>query len=248
MPALGGPRRVALLGAGQFRPVGATHDGNDSAARGADLTGLVDGKEGTISGWIRVNAANGVNSAVFDTSSGRLRFFRTTANVVRILATNSAGTTLLSMLTTTTVTASSVWRHVYAYWKLDEANHRGLYLDGALDLSGTITFTDGTIDYTAGNSWIGSLSGGSTSRWSGGLAELWFHPVSLGAAGLSYFRTATGKARNLGLTGELPLGFAPILYNTLRPGQAAADFVTNRGTGGGYTLTGTLETEAGPNG
>ena len=56
------------------------------------------------------------------------------------------------------------------------------------------------------------------------------------------FLSAGGKPVFLGADGSLPTGTAPIIYQHLDDGEAVANFATNRGTGGDFTITGTLDT------
>jgi hypothetical protein len=79
----------------------------------------------------------------------------------------------------------------------------------------------------------------------GCLAEFWLAPGTYldltTAANIALFRGADGKPVDLGADGSLPTGSAPLIYLSCRPGDAASAFATNRGTGGDFTITGSLD-------
>jgi hypothetical protein len=79
------------------------------------------------------------------------------------------------------------------------------------------------------------------------LADFWFAPgVSLfenGAipeATLRKFIDINGFPVDLGSNGQLPTGAAPAVYLHIGRGAAASDFATNHGTGGAFSITGSL--------
>lgn len=79
------------------------------------------------------------------------------------------------------------------------------------------------------------------------LAEFWFavgQDISVDGeipeAMRRKFITAKGKPVNLGANGELPTGQAPAIFLTRRPNADPATFAVNVGTGGAFTINGTL--------
>jgi hypothetical protein len=124
------------------------------------------------------------------------------------------------------------------------ANH--LYIND-VDDENVLTFTDDTLDYTGGDWSVGARPSGNL-KFDGCLSEFYFAPgqyldFSL-VANRRKFISPTGKPVQLGLTGSLPTGTAPLMYHHLDDGEAVANFATNRGTGGNFTITGTLDTAA----
>ena len=55
------------------------------------------------------------------------------------------------------------------------------------------------------------------------------------------FSDASGNPVDIGLDGSGLTGSAPTAYFSVRSGDAAPDFATNRGSGGNTTITGTLD-------
>jgi hypothetical protein len=123
---------------------------------------------------------------------------------------------------------------------------RKIYIDGADD-TGATTNSNANSDYTHTNCSLGARID-TNNKFNGDLAEFYFNiAASLDItqeSNRTLFRTASGKPVNLGTTGELPTGSAPINYFHLDKGESAANFATNRGTGGNFTITGALTTSA----
>ena len=82
---------------------------------------------------------------------------------------------------------------------------------------------------------IGARDGGSLAV-QGDLAEMYmaynqYIDVSV-PANIAKFRTLSGHPADVGTNGQTPTGTAPTCYFSIRTGGVAADFKTNRGTGG----------------
>jgi hypothetical protein len=153
-----------------------------------------------------------------------------TDNVVKLLI-NTVGT----------FTASATWHHVISSWNLASVGARHIYVDGVSDVAQT-TFVDANIDYTLADWSIGGDADG-TDKMNGVLAEVWFNPTYLDitdSANRLKFRTSIGKPANLGADGSTPLGSQPLVYQRIAAGAAVTTFATNLGTGGNFSITGTL--------
>ena len=115
------------------------------------------------------------------------------------------------------------------------------YLDG---VAGTITtVAAGNIDWTLANIGVGADHTG-TSKHNGDLADVWLDDTYLDlsqASNRGKFRAGGGPI-NLGTDGSLPTGASPIIFLS---GSTAA-WHTNKGTGGGFTMTGALTDGAVP--
>ena len=228
---------------------GADFDGtNDFMARGADLTGIADGKAGTFYGFIRIDGGNGAARTLFTLRSGTLAAIGvqvglTTGNKIRVVGMNAANTIILDMVTTPTYLAGASWISILSSWNLATGVSQ-LYIDDAEPALDTDTATDDTLDYTRGNVGIGGLTEGS-AKMNGPLAELFFHTTAIDlsvAANRRLFISAANKPVNLGADGSTPLGVQPLVYQHLDDAQDVADFDLNAGSGGNFTITGTLAT------
>lgn len=231
---------------GQFICDAADFDGtNDYLVRGAGLTGVADSKLGILSVWLykEVNSTGFFLSGKFDASNqyvyaqygygaGEHSF-----NVAGLLA----GAPVFSM--TALNVGFNTWKHWLASWDVG-ANVGHSYVN---DVStGTFTrFQDTDVDNTLMDWIIGAMFNGS-SKLDGGLAEFYFAPEQYldmsTEANRRKFISAAGKPVSLGADGSLPTGTAPRVYQHLDDGEAAANFATNRGTGGNFSVTGSLTT------
>jgi hypothetical protein len=247
---------MALTGAGSshvpaaaFTCDAADFDGtNDNWIRGGDLTGIADGKQGTFYGWIRLDGGNGVAQVILalrlnaEANNG-FQVFRTAANKLRVHGQNTAGTNVLDFLTTPTYVAGATQISILASWDL-AAGVGQLYVNDAAPALDVNTLTNDNIDYTRGNVGVGGLTN-NTLRLNACAAELFFHTIYIDlsvTANRRKFINAAGKPVYLGADGSIPLGVQPLLYFHLDDGETANNFVTNRGSGGAGTLTGTLAT------
>jgi hypothetical protein len=225
----------------------ADFDGtNDYMTRGADLTGIADGKTGILSYWIRLDGGDGslqfaLASAVSAGVIGAVRFTRGVANVFEVIGRDATTATVLFLKTSATYLAGAAWHHVLSSWDLlNNVSH--LYVDDASDQVVT-TRTNANIDYTQADWFVGE-SPSLGFKLNGCLAEFYFAPGQfLDFSVLANRRKfiASGRPVFLGTDGSLPTGTAPLIYQHLSDGEAVANFATNRGTGGNFTITGTLD-------
>jgi len=212
-------------------------DGNDDLERGADLTGIADGKTGTVSLWFKTGT-DGVSKNIIATSAtSRFLVNIDASNKINMIARNAAGTIILRFVTTPTYLAASGWHHLLASWDLATTTGQ-LYVTDVAPALGTNTRTNDTIDYTEGAFVIGATPA-AVGRYNGDLADLWFHTSHIDLsveANRRLFISAAGKPVNLGADGSTPLGVQPLVFLS----GATASWHTNKGTGGGFTLTGAL--------
>lgn len=261
-PAIYLPNRAALVGTnagsgGNFTINGAPKDANstpvyyyaepvkfdgtnDYLTRGADLTGIADGKAGTVSFWMRLDGGNATGMMILTNLNNRFLVWREAANKIRIYG-ETAGVPYLSMYSSNTYVASAVWVHVLASWDL-AATTGYLYINNVSDLAGSPTLTNNNIDYaTTTPNWAvgGNTPGGSLLN--GAIADLWFNTTYLDISQSSnrakFIDQTTLRPVPLGAKGELPTGSQPLLYL----GRDYANFQTNLGSGGNFTVTGALE-------
>lgn len=217
---------------------------NDYMLRGGDLTGSADSKSGTLSAWIRLDEGNGTAMRIVDNTGSGFIFVRRSDDIFGVQAENAAGTTILLLLSATTYTAAATWLHVLASWDLASATGH-LYINDVSDLAASPTLTDDTIDYTKAEWSVGAdVAGGN--QLGGCIAELYlaqgqYLDLSI-VSNRRKFISASGKPVFLGTDGSQPTGTAAIVYQHLDDGEAVANFATNAGTGGDFTIVDSLAT------
>ncbi|MCP4878336.1 MAG: LamG domain-containing protein [Gammaproteobacteria bacterium] len=209
------------------------YDGtNDYSVKTSEFTGLVDGKEGTISFWFELKSGDGTDMRFISNGTAATRFtvYRTSGNKIRVLGLNAAAGTILDGSSTTSYLADGVRHHCEISYDLLNTTLR-LRVDGSDDLAGGPTVTNDTLDYTFGPQWNLMALGDGTEKANAEISELWFDDSYIDvaiAANEALFRTSAGQAAVLGENGELVTGTAPILYWT------GDDAATNEGTGGDF--------------
>jgi hypothetical protein len=131
------------------------------------------------------------------------------------------------------------WLHMLMAW---DASNLRVYVNGVSQ--GSVATSGLTFDNTTGSFGVGSTPAGGGHSLYGDLAEVFVHTGATlditDAANQAKFRSASGKPVDLGADGSLPLGVQPKIYLSSRPGDAASAFGTNLGSGGNFTMTGTL--------
>lgn len=230
---------------------GADFDGtNDYMTRGAGLTGASDSKKGIFSAWLRIDGGDATARVLLASAASiggavdSIRINLSAGNQFQILGLNSAGTTIFFVTTSGTYAASASWIHLLASWDLSTAGARSIYVNDISDIL-VSTFTDDTLDYTKSDWSIGAAPSGA-NKFNGCMADIYFAPgqyldFSI-VANRRKFISESGGWVDLGDNGSLPTGTAPLVYQHLAGGEAVANFASNRGTGGNFTITGTLET------
>jgi hypothetical protein len=240
----------ALLLTGYQNPLikveSADFDGtNDYMLRGGDLTGAADGKSGILSLWLRIDGGDGTTLTMIADGTavtGRFYLARLSSNIFLINAFNSGGTQILNLQTSGTHITSATWLHILSSWDL-AAGVSSFYINDVSDQL-VATRTNDTIDYLSGIDWAIGANNAGGLKTNGCMAELYFAPNQYLDFSIvenrRKFISPNGKPVALGTNGSLPTGTAPIIYLHLDPAEAPADFATNRGTGGNFSITGTL--------
>lgn len=232
-------------------PAGAVDfDGtNDYLTRGAGLTGAADSKLFTYVQWFRMDAA-GSNRNLLATGiiAGGAAVDVLTWNAsdnLDIIWRDPALGVLLSATTTGGVfTASASWKCLMLSIDLANTSNRQVYLgDTALGVTWT-TYTNTAMDMTRADWSLGAGPDGA-GKISACLGPTWFTPgvqldFSSEAVRRKFFKSS-GKPEDLGPTGALPTGTAPLIYLHILPTASAASFATNLGSGGNFTITGSLD-------
>lgn len=222
-----------------FNYYSADFDGtNDYLTRGSDLTGIADSGRGLLSVWLKPDANN---SYILANATPRIRVLLDSTARIQITGQNAANTTVLSIASNTSAVPNGSWTHVLVSWDLGTAGNRKIYINGSDQTNQTTFTTSETIDYTLTNWAIGSLTNG-TAKFNGKMCELYFtspaayYDLTV-QANREKFRTAGGLPEDLGADGSTPTGSQPWIY--LRSQVPA--WHNNQGSGGGFTLNGTLD-------
>lgn len=211
-------------------------DGASYLARGADLTGSADSQVGFVSFWVKFkNGTNHLPMYIIDSTGSTIDVHRTQQNKFRVRAENSAGTTVLSMTSKKNYNHKDGWIHFAAAWNL--ATPEGyMRINGVDDLATGGTFTAATIDYTVANHYIGAAET-ATGFLNGKIQQLYLNTaefLDISESG-NMQKLYDNGAVSFGATGNFVTDNQPIVYmfNT-------ATWSTNLGSGGNYTLTGSL--------
>jgi Concanavalin A-like lectin/glucanases superfamily len=231
---------VGFAGKSRYVARAVNFDGtNDYMTRGGGLTGAVDGKVGTCSCWFRLNGGDG-NIQYIVVPAGSTGFYlqRYSDNKLYVAGFNVSGTQILNFSSSGTYTASSGWTQVLASWDLASGALQ-MYVNDATASPTINNNTNDTIDYTISDWGIGGSIIG-LNKLNADVAELYVNfaiRIDLSIeANRRKFISIDKRPVNLGQNGELPSGAQPIIYCK----GPAASFSTNLGSGGNFTLTGSL--------
>lgn len=228
---------------------GVTFDGtNDYLARGADLTDNADSKKGIVSFWIKPTdgiveqtiyiSSNGpYDNVLYKNSDGSIDFY--------LWDPGTPQATMHLKSSAGSVVAANGWHHVMISWD-NAITTSHLYINGVYDDESAL-ISNLTTDYTNTNHYIGVDPLAGYGQLNADIAQLYINfgeYLDLSSpANRAKFLSPSGYPVDLGADGSTPTGNDPILYLHLNDGDAVSSFATNKGYGGGMTLTGTL-TEA----
>ncbi len=228
-------------------PINNAVFGGSQYLRTSTMTGLTDGKTGTISFWYKCNGGDSTTRRLLfiGTGSGGQRFSvnHRSVNTISIVGLNVGGTTILDMRSTSTILAGSGWIHIMACWDLANSSNRAIYFNGVAETVDAATYTNDDIDYNPSSPTI-TICGDSTTSpiqiATGALGEMWFNDSYNNVIGDYY---SGGLAVQLGSDGSTPTGSQPVLYLS---SSGSGNSWNNNGTAGSMTRSGTLTTDADP--
>lgn len=236
---------VGLWGRIISRLVGAVEfDGtNDYMLRGAGLTGAADSKSGIFSAWIRLDG-DSTNMEIIVSATFQFQvYYDATDDKFFVYGYDSTSATALELYTGNTYNAGATWLHLLFSWDVATAARHG-YVNDVSDLDAGSGSTDLAIDYTETNWGIGADTDSSSGKLDGCLAELYFAPGQYLDLSVEFnrrkFIASDGKPAYLGPDGSAPTGTAPLVYLHLDPAETPANFAANHGSGGNFSVTGTL--------
>lgn len=217
---------------------------NDYLSKAADFTGNADGKTFTFSAWVRVNDTS--NSPFIYDADGKFGVYISSAGGVQMVGKNAAGTNVL-FAGASSLLSSIKDTHIHLLISIDLANaaNRYVYVNDA-DVTSSFTwttYTNDNIDFTVTNHYVGNRIA-SSAPFKGRLAHLYldyqYRDLS-SSANRRYFITADRKPVAKASVAALN----PILYLPMDDPSTAH---VNLGTGGNFTLNGTIARSGrGPN-
>jgi hypothetical protein len=217
---------------------GCNFDGSTDYFDGNALTGIADGKKGSIVAVVRFTNASGTEERILHATGSAFLVRRLLTGGLSLVAENSGGTIIMNV----SETAASVFDNAGTYvimasWDLGTPGSLKVYVNGAaLSMTETV-FTNDTIDYTVTEYSVGADVIG-TSKVTGDIYFLWFDPTTnldfSDASVRAKFPTQTA-GKFIGVNGELPTGSAPILFLgygsgigwAVNRGSATSTFTTN---------------------
>ena len=225
-----------------FTPVlptpGVDFDGtNDYLNRTSDLSGNADGKTFTFSTFVYLaeDAASTFLNVATSGGSGRLNFAIDDSQKLIFEAYNSSGTRILNLESRAANAGGmpiNTWTHILLSVDLANSSNRHLYINDVVPTHVDFdTYTDGTIDFTNPNWGVGGNSGG------GSVSKMRFGGLYLD---YTYRDLSTTSNRRLFVDAD-GLYVAPPTSGILSLAMTDATSVaTNSGTGGDFTLNGTV--------
>lgn len=232
-----------------FQKYGATgidFNGTNYLQRASGLTGAADTNKLTFSCW----AKSGADGGSFDTIAriGGLLISRVGGNRVNFLGVKS-GSRLDVDTPANSLLVADGWVHILASFDLSDTSKRHIYLDGVEQTLTITTYdTGGEIVFTSGSFYV-ARSTFTSFEWVGSLADVWLdigNYMDLSKeTNRRKFLTSTGDPEYLGADGSRPTGTAPILFLGGRD-VTTTNWNTNKGTGGDFTITGTLAEDSTP--
>lgn len=250
MSVLGVPMLIAS--AASFAVQGVDFDGtNDYLTRGAPLNDATDSPDGWLSVWLRLDGGDGAVLTLLDhPDSGSNAFLiRNASNKFSMSFINTGGSATFGMTSSAARTAGAAWLHLAMSWQWRASLVQQIYVNGVSDFgTDDKNAATGTIDYTYSDTFVGEKNGtapASGVKFNGCMAEFIYAPgqtldLSV-AANMAKLRNEFGKPVDPGYNGASVTGTAPLVYLSCRAGELASDFAKNRGSGGQFFVTGSLD-------
>lgn len=236
---------VGTPNAGSYITNAVTFNGTSNyLSRGADLTGNANGKQGLFSVWVKLGSLASnmhiLGEAYFTSGANSGEGFLIkwlTDGSFRIFGRNSVLTDILHLYTSGSYSNETTWYNILASWDLS-AGVGHLYINNTGDAATTL-LTNDTIVYSGANCAIGAQSDSFVELFNGSMAELYFTNTYLdlsNSTNRAKFIDSNGYPVDLGADGSTPTGTSPLIYLK----NSASTFGTNAGTGGNFTVNGTL--------
>lgn len=208
---------------------------SDRIERGAALSGVSDSGDCIVSYWIKTTDVTG--STVFVGASGPVQ-----ANTGYEQFYDSIGTNGIFTNTSVSLTDGN-WHHVLCALRMSTSTIQ-LYVDGSNVATGTTIDGTPVTAFFSDTNWAMCDTVGGGNPLTADISEFYFAPgqyldISV-QSNREKYRSPGGKPVDLGITGSTPTGSQPAVYLSVRPSDAATVWATNKGSGGNFTITGSL--------
>lgn len=203
----------------------------------SSLSGVSDGFTGSMSLWVKVQT-NATNALFLTNGGAAIEIFLN--NIGRMFMELSDGSSFLASQQTSTPVTINAWNNFLISWN---TNHTAgnkvlnIYMNGANVNTGTVDSSGAfQTTYASVPTVVPSVG---TSANEIDMAQIWFAPNQFidfsNPANVALFYNS-GLPVSLGSNGQIPTGTAPAVYLK----NPAASAGTNSGTGGNFTINGTI--------
>lgn len=209
----------------------------DVMKRGAGLTGAADSKVGLVSFWIKSFADGAADQHFFASTGLSVKWYLlATSRECKFICENVGGSAILSIETSSQILVADGWNHIAASWNLATSTVH-IYRNGISDKVEN-TVTNDTIDYTVAD-WSQGDNMAGVGALNAEIAEFIFanEYLDLSDVGnMSKLKRGNSPA-DPGDDGSKITGSQPLCYFSIRPEDAATAWLTNRGSGGNFSMT-----------
>lgn len=230
-----------------YNPNAVTFDGvNDYLLLTGAFSGQADGKVGTLVLCIDTTAGDSTSRRLYTNTNNYFSCRFQADNKIQVIGRNSANSIVLNLVTVGAFLANSGFKQIVTSFDL-AAGSAYLMVNGVIQNLETSVIVNDDIDFTRTFTSMGAGTDG-TVKFDGRWSDSAFHPVFIDLSNIvnrRKFFTWNGRVKDPGATGSNWFGATALML--LR--GATSDWHTNDGTGGGFTLNGTLaQATVGPNG
>ncbi|CAG1006024.1 hypothetical protein RHIZO_03226 [Rhizobiaceae bacterium] len=210
------------------------------------ISGATDGPRYTLSTWFRMlpQASNQTTQVLFENNAGRIQlgFYSDAASDplydVWISGKNSSDVWHVDMYKNDYI-AENVWYHLVASFDTTLGAGHVYVNDQELAYNVLDVSSGGQAMDVQTNAYFMHFYGWANG-FRGDVADFWFDNVYLDLdveANRRKFRSASGRPVNLGVDGSTPTGSQPLIFFS----GDRTTWATNKGRGGAFTLTGSLQ-------
>lgn len=203
----------------------------------ADLSGNSDGKVVTISFWIDFSGGDGAQQYIFMNEVDAVRINKEPDNTIRFTFRNPAGTTLVDIQSSVTLTAAQGWHHVLMSIDKSVETRRHLYIDNVSSLvvntflSDDVDANTDNINRSEGNYAMGGWVSDGTDSTAACVAEFYVSYIYVDASNSANRATFYSGGHP---AGDLTSVNSPIVYLK----SIFSSFTVNSGSGGNFTKQG----------
>jgi hypothetical protein len=221
--------------------------GSQYARRASNLLNLTSGKEFTLSLWLKAEDGQGGTIFIGGGPAGatqKISVTQSTSSGVYSVLLRNAADTIIWQASTATAYDDGEWHNVLISADL-AATTAHLFVDGVSDESTIVAPVNDTIAWADCTEWVfGAFFAGGATLLTAIVDSLWFATEYIDvstAANKRFFYGDDGTKVGLGHQGRRPIARRPEVLLCHGPGN----FGHNEGSGGDFTLTGSLSFDRG---